>query len=30
MITVEVLKGAITERINAYNEQDLPFTKRAI
>lgn len=30
MITVEVLKGAITERITAYNEQDLPFTKRAI
>ena len=30
MITVEALKGAITERINAYNEQDLPFTKRAI
>lgn len=30
MITVEALKGAITERITAYNEQDLPFTKRAI
>lgn len=29
MITVEALKGAITERITAYNEQDLPFTKRA-
>lgn len=30
MITVEALKSAITERITAYNEQDLPFTKRAI
>lgn len=29
MITVEALKGAITERITAYNEQDLPFAKRA-
>ena len=29
MITVEALKGAITERITAYNQQDLPFTKRA-
>ena len=29
MITVEALKGAITERIMVYNEQDLPFTKRA-
>lgn len=29
MITVEALKGAITERITAYNKQDLPFTKRA-
>ena len=29
MITVKALKGAITERITAYNEQDLPFTKRA-
>lgn len=30
MITIEALKGAITERITAYNEQDLPFAKRAI
>ncbi len=29
MITVEALKAAITERITAYNEQDLPFAKRA-
>ena len=29
MITIEALKGAITERITAYNEQDLPFAKRA-
>jgi len=29
MITVEALKGAITERITAYNEQNLPFAKRA-
>lgn len=29
MITIEALKGAITERIKAYNEQDLPFAKRA-
>ena len=29
MITVEALKSAITERITAYNEQDLPFAKRA-
>ena len=29
MITVAELKAAITERITTYNEQDLPFAKRA-